>query len=122
MFRLLHICRCHGPIKPSSRFFSTTRPHLVDPHPNAIHQIEQDGARILQAVRKRVKLRDELLANVSLLSKLLGIFGLVYIQMSEDMSSPEDIARARQLKELEPLHEAWSNWTHARQVCHVSPH
>ncbi|KAG1720103.1 hypothetical protein EDB19DRAFT_1898544 [Suillus lakei] len=31
------------------------------------------------------------------------------------MSSPEDIARARQLKELEPLHEAWSSWTHARQ-------
>lgn len=42
--------------------------------------------------------------------------------MSEDMSSPEDIARARQLKELEPLHEAWSNWTHARQVCHISSH
>jgi hypothetical protein len=36
--------------------------------------------------------------------------------MSEDVSSPDDIARARQLKELEPIHEAWSNWTHARQV------
>lgn len=42
--------------------------------------------------------------------------------MSEDMSSPEDIARARQLKELEPLHEAWSNWTHARQVCDITSH
>ncbi|KAJ8592566.1 release factor [Rhizopogon salebrosus TDB-379] len=31
------------------------------------------------------------------------------------MSSPEDIARARHLKELEPLHEAWSNWAHTRQ-------
>jgi len=41
--------------------------------------------------------------------------------MSDDMSSSEDIARARQLKELEPLHEAWSNWTHARQVFNVHP-
>lgn len=99
MFRFL--CRCHGPLKPYRRFISSTRPYLAEAHPaasNIIHELENDGARILQAVKKRVKVRDELLAN-----------------MSEDMSSPEDIARARQLKELEPLHEAWSNWTHARQ-------
>jgi hypothetical protein len=40
--------------------------------------------------------------------------------MSEDMSSPEDIARARHLKELEPLHEAWSSWAYTRQVRNVS--
>ncbi|KAH7922745.1 release factor [Leucogyrophana mollusca] len=31
------------------------------------------------------------------------------------MSSPEDIARARQIKELEPLHEAWTQWTRTRE-------
>ncbi|KAF9244264.1 hypothetical protein BU15DRAFT_86165 [Melanogaster broomeanus] len=31
------------------------------------------------------------------------------------MSSPEDIARARQSKELEPLHEAWASWMKTRE-------
>lgn len=99
MFRFL--CRRHSSLNPYRRLFSSTRSYLAEAHPsssNVIHEIEQDGARILQAVRKRVKIRDELLAK-----------------MSDDMSFSEDIARARQLKELEPLHEAWSNWTHARQ-------
>lgn len=97
---LRFLCRCHSPFKPYRRFISSTRPYIAEAHTpsNVIHELEQDGARILQAVRKRVKARDELLAN-----------------MSGDMSSPEDIGRARQLKELEPLHEAWLNWTHARQ-------
>jgi hypothetical protein len=37
-------------------------------------------------------------------------------QMSEDMSSPEDIKRARQVKELEPLKAAWDEWETNRQV------
>jgi peptide chain release factor 1 len=36
--------------------------------------------------------------------------------MSEAMSSPEDIARARQIKELEPLHEAWTLWAKTKEV------
>ncbi|KIJ05234.1 hypothetical protein PAXINDRAFT_141427 [Paxillus involutus ATCC 200175] len=35
--------------------------------------------------------------------------------MSEAMSSPEDIARARQIKELEPLHEAWTLWAKTKE-------
>ncbi|KIJ64112.1 hypothetical protein HYDPIDRAFT_91427 [Hydnomerulius pinastri MD-312] len=31
------------------------------------------------------------------------------------MSTPKDIARLRQIKELEPLHEAWSSWTKTRE-------
>ncbi|EIW74029.1 peptide chain release factor 1 [Coniophora puteana RWD-64-598 SS2] len=34
--------------------------------------------------------------------------------MSEDMSSPDDIARLKQAKELEPLCEAWSEYASAR--------
>ncbi|KAG9311303.1 hypothetical protein JVU11DRAFT_8391 [Chiua virens] len=35
--------------------------------------------------------------------------------MSESMSSSEDIARARQAKELEPLHDAWTSWVKTRE-------
>ncbi|KAG6372563.1 hypothetical protein JVT61DRAFT_7673 [Boletus reticuloceps] len=35
--------------------------------------------------------------------------------MSEGMSSPEDIARARHVKELEPLHDAWTSWLKTRK-------
>ncbi|KAH7909419.1 hypothetical protein BJ138DRAFT_1010890 [Hygrophoropsis aurantiaca] len=31
------------------------------------------------------------------------------------MSSPEDITRARQIKDLQPLHDAWVQWTHTRE-------
>jgi hypothetical protein len=69
MHMLRFLCRYYSPLKPHQRFFSSTRLYLADAHPassnaNVIHEIEQDGSRILQAVKKRVKLRDELLANV----------------------------------------------------------
>ncbi|KAL4063711.1 hypothetical protein J3A83DRAFT_4361843 [Scleroderma citrinum] len=35
--------------------------------------------------------------------------------MSEDVTSQEGIARARQMKELEPLHDAWVSWTKTRE-------
>lgn len=35
------------------------------------------------------------------------------------MSSPEDIARARQAKELEPLHDAWTSWLNTKEVRHA---
>ncbi|KIK93168.1 hypothetical protein PAXRUDRAFT_34189 [Paxillus rubicundulus Ve08.2h10] len=31
------------------------------------------------------------------------------------MSYPEDIARARQIKDLEPLHEAWTSWVKTKE-------
>lgn len=41
--------------------------------------------------------------------------------MSEAMSSPEDIARARHVKGLEPLHDAWTSWLKTREVRLIPP-
>lgn len=37
-------------------------------------------------------------------------------KISDVMSSPQDIARARHAKELEPLHDAWTSWVKTREV------
>ncbi|KAJ7449955.1 peptide chain release factor 1 [Mycena latifolia] len=66
---------------------------------SAIQQIERDGARILRIVKKRV---DERASIAS--------------QISESMSSPEDILRLKQLKETEPIQEAWDNWITTREA------
>lgn len=66
---------------------------------SAFEQLEQNGARILRIVQKRVEERANLLS-----------------QMSDDMSSPEDIKSLRQAKELEPLQIAWDDWQANRQV------
>ena len=76
--------------------------------------------RILRAVKTRVESRADLVAKVC---------SFVYIltaqtpercnrnlQMSEDMPSSANIARARQIKEMEALHEAWTTWLRTRQV------
>ncbi|KAF7338172.1 RF-PROK-I domain-containing protein [Mycena venus] len=66
---------------------------------SAIQQIEKDGARILRIVKKRV---DERAAIAS--------------QISETMASPEDIMRLKQLKETEPIQEAWDQWVSTREA------
>lgn len=93
------LCRVtHIPLNPYTRIFSiTTRPFSQSS--SFIEHIERDGARILRTVQKRVNERANILA-----------------QISEDMSSPEDIKRAKQAKELEPLREAWDEWRKNRQV------
>ncbi|KAI6169703.1 hypothetical protein EDD17DRAFT_1784995 [Pisolithus thermaeus] len=59
--------------------------------PSAIRQLEKDGARVLRAVQTRIGTRNEVLAKA------------------------EEIARARQIKDLEPLYEAWISWTKTRE-------
>lgn len=92
----------HVPLCLQLRLYSvaSARPsHFPPKSLSAIDQLEKDGARILRAVRKRVEERTNILA-----------------QMSEDMSSPEDIKRARQVKQLERLKTAWDEWETNRQV------
>ena len=97
------LCRIkHLPLRPYSRIYSVALARSSQSSSkslSAIDQLEQDGARILRAVQKRLDDRASLLA-----------------QISEDMSSPEDIKRARQAKELEPLQVAWDEWETNRQV------
>ncbi|KIM56561.1 hypothetical protein SCLCIDRAFT_132357 [Scleroderma citrinum Foug A] len=64
---------------------------------SAFRKLEKDGARILRAVQRRIDIRNELMNK------------------AQDVTSQEGIARARQIKELEPLHEAWLSWTKARE-------
>nr|GAT53296.1 predicted protein [Mycena chlorophos] len=66
-----------------------------------IQQIEKDGARILRIVKKRVDER-----------------ALLTSQLSESMSTPEDITRLKQLKESEPIQEAWDEWAKTREALH----
>ncbi|KAJ7087894.1 hypothetical protein C8R44DRAFT_820088 [Mycena epipterygia] len=66
---------------------------------SAIRQIEKDGARILRIVKKRI---DERASIAS--------------QISETMSSPEDILRLKQLKETEPIQNAWDDWIATREA------
>jgi peptide chain release factor 1 len=81
------------------RFYSTAAARSISKSSSPIEQLEQHGARILRIVQKRVEERANLLS-----------------QMSDDMSSPEDIKSLRQAKELEPLKMAWDNWQTNRQV------
>ncbi|KAJ8502747.1 hypothetical protein ONZ45_g11475 [Pleurotus djamor] len=64
-----------------------------------IEQLEKDGARILRIVEKRMKEREALIS-----------------QMSDAVSSAEDIKRAKALRETESLQEAWTEWKKTRQL------
>ncbi|KAF5385425.1 hypothetical protein D9757_002987 [Collybiopsis confluens] len=59
----------------------------------------EHSSRILRAVQRRINER----ANIR-------------SQLSEDMSSPQDIAKLRQLKDSEPLQKVWDKWTSALKV------
>ncbi|KAJ3987785.1 peptide chain release factor 1 [Lentinula detonsa] len=60
----------------------------------ASKDVFKDGSRILRVVQRRIDER----ANIQ-------------SQLSDDMASPEDVHRLRQLKESELLQEAWDHWT-----------
>ncbi|KAI6044508.1 hypothetical protein EDC04DRAFT_313531 [Pisolithus marmoratus] len=105
------VARHHGTRSMSSLFFMLRsvgaryhvlvrlqRTYATPAVPGALRQLEKDGARVLRAVRTRIDMRNELLAKVS-----------------ENVTSQEQIARARQIKELEPLHDAWISWTKTRE-------
>jgi len=96
------LCRIHVLLRPYTRVYSIASTRSIPSHSktlSAIDQLEQDGARILRTVQTRVEERDDLVA-CSL----------------DDMSSPEDIKRAKRVKELEPLKIAWDEWQANRQV------
>ena len=112
------LLRVHGPLRRSAQhvLVRLNRTQSTLPSTNAIDQLEQDGARILRAVQKRVDTRKELLSKVSRYRIELFYHALSKEKMSKSMSTPEDIARARQVKELEPLHDAWTSWAKTREV------
>lgn len=83
--------RCHVLVK-------LQRTYATPAIPSALRQLEKDGARILRAVQTRVDTRNEVLAK-----------------MSDNVTSQEEIARARHIKELEPLYDAWISWTKTRE-------
>ena len=97
------LCRIkHVPLRPYTRVYSIASTRSIPSHSNtlsAIDQLEQDGARILRTVQTRVEERNDLVA-----------YSL------DDMSSAEDIKRAKRVKELEPLKMAWDEWQTNRQV------
>jgi peptide chain release factor 1 len=64
-----------------------------------IRQLETDSARVLRIVRKRVDERTKLLD-----------------ELSEGTMSSSDIKKARQAKELEPLHSAWDEWESTKSL------
>ncbi|KAJ3503141.1 hypothetical protein NLJ89_g8564 [Agrocybe chaxingu] len=70
-----------------------TRPTL-----ESVYALEQENSRLLRVVQKRVDERARLQS-----------------ELSEEMSSPEDVARLRQLKETENLENAWTLWQRTRE-------
>ncbi|KAF8816421.1 release factor [Phlegmacium glaucopus] len=66
---------------------------------DAVQKLEHDYSRLLRVVEKRIDDRKHLASKIS-----------------DDMSSSEDIANLKQLKESEPLQNAWDNWIQARQL------
>lgn len=78
----------------------------------------QKNVRILRILEKRVDERKRLLSEVCspsfFLRSMLPVLNI--FKLSEQMSSPEDIVRLKQLKESEPLQAAWDDWTRTREV------
>ncbi|KAJ3508523.1 hypothetical protein NMY22_g16587 [Coprinellus aureogranulatus] len=64
-----------------------------------VQLLEQQHGRLLRVVKKRVDERATILS-----------------QISEDMSSPEDVNRLKQVKEMEPLQNAWDRWAENRKL------
>ncbi|KAG6372562.1 hypothetical protein JVT61DRAFT_7672 [Boletus reticuloceps] len=64
---LSSLLRVHGPLRRSAQHVRvrSNRTQSVLSCANAINQLENDGARILRAVQKRVETRMELLSKAS---------------------------------------------------------
>lgn len=112
------LLRAHGPLRRSAQCVLVHSNHTQSnlPSANAVSQLEEDGARILRAVQKRVETRKELLSQASRLKNRCFAVPHLSKKMSEAISSLEDIARARHAKELEPLYNAWTSWMKTREV------
>lgn len=117
------LLRIHGPLRRSAQhvLVHSNRAQSTLSSANAVDQLEKGGARILRAVQKRVETRKELISKASHLRN--GRVTVTYSprKISEAMPSPEDIARARHAKELEPLYDAWTSWVKTREVSLILP-
>ncbi|KAG8912415.1 hypothetical protein FRC00_004565, partial [Tulasnella sp. 408] len=84
---------------PSTRLASTaSKASPQSQNLDVAQQLEKDASRILNVVRRRIEERDKLLRE----------------DADSQGSSTAHIQRAKTLKELEPLHQAWTRWTEAR--------
>lgn len=84
---------------PSVRLASTaSKASPQSQNLDVAQQLEKDASRILNVVRRRIEERDKLLRE----------------DVDAQGSSTAHIQRAKALKELEPLHQAWTRWTDAR--------
>ncbi|KAF8154628.1 hypothetical protein B0H34DRAFT_752636 [Crassisporium funariophilum] len=72
---------------------------LAKPTIDAVKLLEADHSRLIRIVKKRIDER-----------------AIIHSRISEEMSTPEDIAYLKQLKESEPLQTAWDTWTHTRHL------
>ncbi|KAG8904237.1 hypothetical protein FRB99_002057 [Tulasnella sp. 403] len=81
------------------RFSSVSRASSRSHELDIAEKLERDASRVLNVVRRRVEERERLLREDG----------------GAADNSPEQIQRAKTLKELEPLHDAWSQYAAARQ-------
>ncbi|KAF8989922.1 hypothetical protein BDQ17DRAFT_1372553 [Cyathus striatus] len=72
----------------------TANPALDD-----LHKLEREHARLLCVVKRRIEDRARLMS-----------------ELSDEMSSPEDIARLRQISQSAPLQDAWDEWARKREL------
>lgn len=96
-----------------ARSFATVQPK--EAKLDILAKLDADHARVLRAVQNRVAMRAKLQSEVRKCELLPGRF-LPLQQLSDEMSSPEDIARIRKLRETEELGNAWKAWTETREV------
>ncbi|KAG6866164.1 hypothetical protein C0991_008118 [Blastosporella zonata] len=91
MFSLSRYFRLQVGSSSRIRFASTSRASAPTP--------DSKNARIMRILEKRVEDRKRLTA-----------------ELSEDLSTPGDITRLKQLKETEPLQAAWDQWINTQQL------
>ncbi|KAI0829412.1 release factor [Trametes gibbosa] len=81
-----------------SRSFQTGRAILAQAQRQSASTSKVQDTPIVQYVKKKVEERRKLQS-----------------ELSEEALSDEDIKRVRKIRELEPLQDAWVEWTHAKQ-------
>ncbi|KAG9019510.1 hypothetical protein FRB90_001171 [Tulasnella sp. 427] len=92
--------KARGPVSIASLHNASTTSKTLNQSQNwdVAQQLEKDASRILKVVQRRVEERERLLRE----------------DAEDQGSSAAHIQRAKTLKELEPLHQAWARWTEAR--------
>lgn len=78
-------------------------------------KINADHARVLRVVQNRVAEREKLTAEVNIFFVVPLNYVSHFLQLSDEMSSPEDIDRLRHIKESERLADAWALWTRTHE-------